>query len=107
MSAEQTVNAGELSTQALFKIEEFFSEISLNLERALCLMGEITCDYFSEPITPRKEFSEQITIMYPSYSIKSHIVLDYLTRVNTAAGCMGDFVEAGFDMLKSAGGREL
>ena len=102
----QTVDDMELSKEALFKIEEFYSEISLNLERALCLMGEIACDYFAEPIKPRKKFSEQITIMYPSFSIKSHIVLDYLTRVNTAAGYMGAFVEAGFDTLKNKGERE-
>ncbi|RRC92741.1 hypothetical protein EII25_03445 [Erysipelotrichaceae bacterium OH741_COT-311] len=68
-----------ISTKELIMtMEENLINISFNQSKALCLIKDVTEEYFNQNITKTNEW--KIIYDYNSNSIKSNIIFDYILK---------------------------
>lgn len=81
----------------IMAMESNLINIITSQDKAMCLLDEITQEYFNQNITKENEW--KLTVGYNSNSIKSEIVFDYIVRTKKELETLKELYYQLFDEL--------
>ncbi|MBC3797160.1 hypothetical protein [Acetobacterium tundrae] len=94
--------ADTISFEKLSKMEGFMIDLSLKVERAGCILSDLTENYFSTRPEDLKENLWQIQHEYADYSTRADIIGDYICSIKKAIEAANKFINDEYEKVRES-----